>query len=473
MIKNDSTHVLDRAFHIAQVHMDERITRLPKPVATASELRQRFTIDLSDTGRPATDVINDLAWAANAGLVGNTGPDFFGWVMGSSCEVGVAADVLTSAWGQNAAIYQTAPAAAVAEEVAAMWLLDLLDLPRSSSVAFTTGATMATYIGLSAARSEVLKRVGWCIEEEGQFGAPSVPIIVSDEAHTSVLAALRYLGFGSNHLIRISTDSQGRMDVAEIENTMDCFDQPGIVIAQAGHINSGSFDFVDEIADLSHKHNWWLHIDGAFGLWARCSTSVRQQTKGIDKADSWAVDGHKWLQIPYDSGYAIIKNSVAHKRAMSMDASYLNRHEEDGRNPADYGPELSRRARGFTTWATLQCLGRQGVARMIDNHCLCAKELASNLGSIAGIRILNDVCLNQIALCFVVSDPNSKQTHNLTDSVVAELQRINISFVSGANWRNTRIMRISVIAEKTTSQHVNVLASSIAQAWNTVQVNSG
>lgn len=467
---NTENQVLNRAFQVASMYMDERRSRSPRASDSAGKLRQRFDIDLSDAGRDSTEVINDLISAAEGGLVGNTGPDFYGWVMGSSCKVGVAADILTSAWGQNAAIYQTAPSAAIAEEVAASWLLDLFGLPCRSSIAFTTGATMASYIGLASARSEILSRVGWNVERHGLFGAPEIPVVVSEEAHTSVLAVLRYLGFGTDHLICINTDEQGRMKTDEVAEYINQSELPGIIVAQAGHINSGAFDNIGEIATVVQKNGWWLHVDGAFGMWARCSSKVSYLAEGIDKADSWAVDGHKWLQVPYDSGYAIVKDSAAHKRAMSVDASYLNRDEKDGRNPSDFGPELSRRARGFATWAVLQYLGRRGIAEMIDRHCECAILLADQLSAIPGIHVLNEVNLNQVVLSFLTRDENTGEEINATDAVISAVQSEDISFVSGANWRGRRIMRISVIAGDTTNENVVALVFSITRAWRRVQL---
>ncbi|MBX2880900.1 MAG: aminotransferase class V-fold PLP-dependent enzyme [Granulosicoccus sp.] len=461
---------VERAYQIASLYLAERGTQSPRPVASTAKLRAGFDIALSEHGRPATDVINDLVDASKDGLVGNTSPDFYGWVMGSSNPVGVAADILTSAWGQNAAIYQTAPAAAVAEEVAASWLLELLDLPRTSSVGFTTGATMASYIALSAARFNVLWKSGWNIADDGLSDAPRIPIVISEEAHASIHSVLRYLGFGKNQITCIPVDTEGRMRIPELEKVIAEFERPGIVIAQAGHINSGAFDYIGDIADLAKNSGSWLHVDGAFGLWARCSTTVCAQTAGVEKADSWAVDGHKWLQVPYDSGYAIVRHADAHRRAMCIDASYLNRDELDGRNPSEFGPELSRRARGFTTWATIQTLGKRGIARMVDRHCSCARELASELSRIPGVEILNDVCLNQVAVTFT---PPSRTKHltaleNATDQVIAELQRENLIFVSGADWSGHRIMRISVIAGETSHNNVTRLVQAIERAWTKV-----
>jgi len=343
----------------------------------------------------------------------------------------------------------------------------LLDLPRDSSVGFSTGATMASFIGLAAARSEMLRRQGWDFEAEGFAGAPPLHVFVGDEAHTSVLSVLRQLGFGRSRLIRIAADDQGRMRVPQLAAALAQVDGAKIIVAQAGHINSGAFDALDEIGALARRHGAWLHVDGAFGLWARATSSLRGLCRGAETADSWAVDGHKWLQLPYDAGFAIVRHADAHRRAMSMSASYLNRDEQDGRNPSDWVPELSRRARGFAAWAVLQALGRAGIREMVERHCACARELAGRLAAAPGIEVLNDVCLNQIALSF--GDARRNDRAALTDEVIAEIQRENTSFVSGADWKGRRILRVSVIARETDARHIAALGDSILRAWRAVR----
>jgi glutamate/tyrosine decarboxylase-like PLP-dependent enzyme len=445
--------------------------RAPRSSASAAALRAAFKVPLAEDGRNPHEVIEALADAAEPGLMGNTGSNFFGWVMGASSPVGMAADLLTAVWGQNAAIYQTAPAAAIAEEAVAEWLLEALDLPRESSVGFTTGATMASFIGLAAARSEVLRRRGWDVEGDGLAGAPPVKVFVGAEAHASVLCVLRQLGFGERTLVRIPADAQGRMQAPLLEAALAAVDAPKIVVAQAGHINSGAFDPLDRIGALARQHGAWLHVDGAFGLWARSTPALRGLCAGAGAADSWAVDGHKWLQLPYDSGFAIVRHREAHRRAMGMAASYLNRDAQDGRNPSDWVPELSRRARGFAAWAVMQALGRSGIRELVERHCACARALARRLAGVPGIRVLNEVCLNQIALTFGEGpdrDPAQAGPRALTDAVIAEIQRENTSFVSGAQWKGRRIMRVSVIARHTGSDDVTKLGDSIIRAWQHV-----
>ena len=438
---------------------------LPKPQARLQQLREAFDIGLPRRGRPAEAVIEALAQAAEPGLIGISSPDFYGWVMGSSHPVGVAADWLVSSWGQNAGIFDTAPAAAVAEEVVGKWLLDLLQLPESSTVGFVTGATMASFVGLAAARSEVLHRVGWDLEQDGLSGAPPIHIFVGEEAHSTVMAVLRYLGFGRRQLIAVACDDQGCMCADDLAQAMAGREGPMIVIGQAGHIHSGGFDPLAEIIPIARQHGAWVHVDGAFGLWVRAASALSHRCRGAEDADSWAVDGHKWLQVPYDSGFAIVRDRRAMQRAMAIAASYLGGAPGDARNPSDFVPELSRRARGFTVWAVLQALGREGVAELVSRHCRCASELHQHLLKEPGIRVLNRVELNQLAVSFgsVDSDQGSRDTW--TEGVIEALQVENRAFVSGARWKQQWIMRVSIISGETDSQHVRALADSIIRVW--------
>ncbi|HEU0202243.1 MAG TPA: pyridoxal-dependent decarboxylase, partial [Burkholderiaceae bacterium] len=397
-MNRDLDNLLARACRRACAHAAS--VQPPRAAASAAALRAAFAVPLTEHGRDAHDVLDALADAAEPGLMRNTGPNFFGWVMGASSPVGMAADVLTTVWGQNAGLYQTSPAAAFAEEAVAHWLLDLLDLPRESSVGLTTGATMASFVGLAAARSEVLRRCGWDLEADGLAGAPNVQVFVGAEAHVSVLSVLRQLGFGDRKLIRVAADTQGRMQAPLLAAALAAAQGPKIVVAQAGHINSGAFDPLDRISALARQHGAWLHVDGAFGLWARAAPALRGLCAGIEAADSWAVDGHKWLQLPYDAGFAIVRHAEAHRRAMSLSASYLTHGAQEGRNPSDWVPELSRRARGFAAWVVMQTLGRAGISAMVERHCAGARQLAEHVAGVPGIRVLNEVCLNQVTLSF-------------------------------------------------------------------------
>jgi len=471
--RNDRHSFEELARHAARLAIADReaaVTEPPRPSASVADLRALFDIGLPDDGRDGLEVLDRLAAAARPGLIGNIGPNFFGWVMGASHPVGVAADWLATAWGQNAAIYATSPAAAIAEEVVAQWLVDLLRLPPESSVGFATGATMASFTCLAAARSEVLRKVGYDLETDGLTGAPPISVFVGEEAHTTIFSGLRYLGFGRKNLVEITTDTAGRMRPGDLAKKLDQHHRPKIIIGQAGHINSGAFDPFPELAELAGSHHAWLHVDGAFGLWARAVPELAELGEGVDAADSWAVDGHKWLQVPYDSGFAIIRDENAHKRAMDTTASYIAENPGDGRNPTQYGPELSRRARGFAAWAVLQALGRNGIADLIGRHCRLARHLAIRLSAEPGITVINQVALNQLAIRFEDTGLQA-DADLLTGRVVADIQKQNTSFVEQAVWKGRRILRVSIISASTQEEHVDRLAASIIRAWRRAKAN--
>jgi glutamate/tyrosine decarboxylase-like PLP-dependent enzyme len=438
------------------------------PSADAAELRRLFDVGLPDSRREAVAVLEDLIRAAEPGLVGNTDPRFFAWVMGASHPAGVAADWLTSVWGQNAAIFQTSPAAAIAEEVAAKWLLDLLDLPPESSIGFTTGATMASFICLAAARGEILRRAGYDIEQDGLQGAPEVTVLISDDAHVSNFAVLRYLGFGARNIRRLETDSEGVIHTKALHAALADIQPPTIIVCQAGQINTGAFDPFPAIADLAERHRAWLHVDGAFGLWARAAPELKRLTCGVERADSWAVDGHKWLQTPYDLGFAIVRHADAHRRAMDISASYLSESAADGRNPTHYSPELSRRARGFAAWSMIQVLGRQGIAETVRAHCACAALIAARCAAVEGIEVVNRVCLNQVILSFRAGE-TGREDDVLTQAMADALNESRQFFLRTAEWKGRRVLRVSVTASDTDRAIAEDLARTIETTWRTVR----
>ncbi len=434
------------------------------PTASVDDLREQFCIELPERPRDGTAVIADLIAAAEPGLVGNTNANFFAWVMGSSNTTGVAADWLTSIWGQNAAIYQTSPSAAVAEEAVATWVLDLLDLPRQSSVGLVTGATMAAFVALAAARSAVLKRAGHDFEANGLQGAPFIKVFLSDDAHVTNLTAVRHIGLGDANCEAVASDAKGCMELSALKQALELHDGPKIIIAQAGHINSGAFEDFSKIAELARKHNAWLHVDGAFGLWARVAPSRVHLTRGVELADSWSVDGHKWLQVPYDSGFAIVRDADAHRRAMDITASYLNASHEDGRNPTHYNPELSRRARGFAAWAVMQSLGRKGIASIVEKHCECARTMAKRLDRIVGLQVINEVDLNQIVIA-----PQPPQQSGQMSALAARLNATGNIFVRPAIWKGVEVLRLSFISQDTTKTGSIRLAQTIERCWREIQ----
>ena len=434
------------------------------PTATTEALRAAFCQPLQSAPMDPTHVLSELIKAAEPGLVGNTDPNFYAWVMGGSDPVGVAADWLTSIWGQNAAIFQTSPAAAVAEEAVSAWLLDLLDLPRESSVGLVTGATMAGFVGLAAARSVVLERAGHDFEEYGLQGAPKITVFVSDDAHVTNLSALRYLGFGRANVRAVASDAAGLMRMDALERDLALVDGPKIIIGQAGHIHSGGFEDFVTMGALAGAHDAWLHIDGAFGLWARVLDEKAELTRGLELADSWSVDGHKWLQLPYDSGFAIVRHPAAHRRAMDISASFLNRDPSDGRNPTEYNPELSRRARGFAAWALFRTLGVEGIRTLVRGHCGAAAAVVAGIRDLPGLELVGTADLNQI----VLSPGAATDAEAVVAAFARELNARHGLFVKTARWKGREVLRLSIIIGGTDDRHTERLISAIRSAWTAV-----
>ncbi|MBK8771989.1 MAG: aspartate aminotransferase family protein [Rhizobiales bacterium] len=422
-----------------------RTSTLPQaPQKSYREMLALFEEALPQEGGVPREILETLADRAEQGLQMATGPRFFGWVIGSSHPAGVAVDMLASAYGQNTGNHQASPAAAACEAVAARWLLDLLDLPRTASVGFVTGATVANFVCLAAARGEVLRRAGWDADAEGLFGAPEITVLIGEDAHTTVFSALQYLGFGRARVRRIPTDAQGRIIAAAFETECAAITGPAIAVLQAGQINTGDFDPFPVLIAAAHAKGCWVHVDGAFGLWARASAKYASLATGVEEADSWATDGHKWLQTPYDCGFAIVRDELAHRRAMTIAASYLPSTEGDDRDPSHYVPELSRRARGFGTWAVIKALGRGGISGLVERHCEVASAMAARLARDPGISIVNDVVLNQFMVRFG-SNLNDEAGDDLTRATISQIQRDGVCFAGGALWRGRQVMRVSVI----------------------------
>jgi len=372
--------------------------------------------------------------------MGMAGRRFFGFVIGGSLPVTLAANWLAGAWDQNSALYQVTPATAHLEQVALRWLLDLFGLPSGSGAAFVTGATVANFSALAAARHGVYAKAGWDIEGQGLNGAPPLTVITGEEAHPSVLKSLGMLGLGRNRVVQIPVDNQGRMRA----DRFPVLNGPAIVCVQAGNVNTGSFDPIPEICNRAHEAGAWVHVDGAFGLWAAAVPSRAHLANGIADADSWATDAHKWLNVPYDSGLAFVRNANDLRAAMAITAEYLPT-ESEHRNPADFVPELSRRARGVEVWAALKALGRSGIAEMIERNCRHAQRFAEGLQK-GGFRILNEVVLNQV----LVSFGDARRTKD----VIARIQADGTCWCGGTVWQNTTAMRISVSSWATTDGDV-------------------
>jgi glutamate/tyrosine decarboxylase-like PLP-dependent enzyme len=424
--------------------------------ATADELRASFGGALPRAGRDASDVIRALIAAAEPGLVASAGPRYFGFVIGGAVPASVAADWLTSVWDQNAGLYVASPAAAVVEDVVAAWLIELFGLPPGVSSGFVTGCQMANFTALAAARHAILAAQGWDVEQHGLAGAPPIEIVTSAESHATITTALRLLGFGAARVRKVETDAQGAMRADALDVLLRGLTAPAIVCAQAGNVNTGAFDPLDAIAPLVHAHQGWLHVDGAFGLWAGASPRHREHVRGIDLADSWATDAHKWLNVPYDSGLVFVRDASAHRASMALTASYLIADGRE-RDAFDWVPESSRRARGFAIWAALQSLGADGVADLIDRCCSHARLFAELLAAEEGITVPHDVVLNQVLVRF----GNDAQTRD----VIARVQRGGVCWLGGTTWRGEAAMRISVSNWMTSEDDVRMSAAAIVSAF--------
>jgi glutamate/tyrosine decarboxylase-like PLP-dependent enzyme len=412
---------------------------------------------LPEAGSRSVDVIRELARAADPGLVASPGPRYFGFVTGGAVPVTVAADWLTSAWDQNGALYVMSPAVAVMEDVVSAWLLDLLDLPREASVGFVTGAHMANFTCLAAARHEVLRRAGWNVEDDGLQRAPRLTVIVGDEVHISVVGAARMLGIGARELVRVDVDSQGRMRLDACERALSQVSGPIVVCTQAGQVSTGASDPIGGIVAAARARGAWVHVDGAFGLWAAAVPGLRAQVPRIATADSWTTDAHKWLNVPYDSGLAIVAHPAPHRAAMSVHASYLMRGADEERVGMDWVAESSRRARVVPLYALIRTLGRAGIQEMVGRSCLLARRMAQRLAAEPGITIVNDVVLNQVLARFDSDDT--------TRDVIARVQADGTCWAGGATWRGQEVMRISISNWSTTEHDIDRSAEAIVRAF--------
>ena len=429
--------LLDRAHRHAAEYLRALPDRHVGARASRDELLSALRAPLGERGDDPAQVIDLLAAQGDRGAIACAGPRYFGFVIGGSYPVALAADWLTSTWDQNPGIYATSPLVSVIEDVAREWLLDLFDLPRESGLGFVTGCQMANFTCLAAARHGVLRRVGWDVEADGLMGAPRINLVTSAESHVTIDVAMRYLGFGTRPLLRVETDGQGRMRPDRLRRLLDNLSGPTIICAQAGNVNTGAFDPLREIGEIAREHGAWLHVDGAFGLWARTTPALRQLADGIELADSWATDAHKWLNVPYDNGVAIVRHADDHRAAMTSTAAYLVQTQGVERDAVDWVPEFSRRARGITVYATLRALGRAGVAELIERCCARARQMADILRAAPGVEVLSEVVSNQVLVRFGGDD-------ELTRRVVTGVQQEGTCWLGGTTWQEKAAMRISV-----------------------------
>ena len=460
--------VLDDAARLARSYIDGLDSRPVDATASLAELRSRLAHALTDTGEDPRVVIQDLADDVDPGLIASAGPRYFGFVIGGALPVALAADWLTSAWDQNGGGYVASPALSVAEEVASGWVRELLGLPAGCGIGFVTGCQMAHFTCLAAARHAVLRDAGWDVEANGLQGAPEVRVLAGAQAHVTVGVACRMLGLGAERIRVIPADDQGRMLPNALAAALAEQSGPTIVCAQAGEVNTGAFDPFGEIVDACRAHGAWCHVDGAFGLWAAVSRRRSHLVAGVARADSWATDGHKWLNVPYDCGIAAVADASAHRAAMTSSAAYIPAHTEDIPWGYDWNPEYSRRARGIPLYAALRFLGRAGLTDLVDRCCDYAVQFAERLDEADGVEIVNDVVLNQILVRFDDDD-------DVTNAVIQRVQEDGTCWLGGSTFRDRAVMRVSVIGWQTTASDIDRSAEAVLGAFarERTQVTAG
>lgn len=465
----DTNSAMDRALDRAAVHARQHLSSLDTsavaPTASRQQLVSRLDIPLGAAGVPAHTVVDELAAAVEGGLVGSPSGRFFAWVIGGTLPSAIATEWMMSAWDQNAAIYATSPASSVVEEVAGKWLLDVFRLPKESSFGFTTGCQMAHFTALAAARDSLLRRRGWDVAEQGLAGSPPIRVLTTAVHHVSIDRALRYLGIGSRQMRVLPVGDDGCLAVASLEAELLADDGPTIVALNAADLNLGVLDSFATLIPLAHKHGAWVHVDGAFGLFARASRRFDALTKDMDLADSWATDCHKWLNVPQDSGFAVVRDSSAHLRGMTIRDSYFVA-EDAARDQIDWSPEWSRRSRGFPVYAALRELGRDGLAALIDrcvDHCA---RLVDGIGRLPGAEVVWRPSLNQGLVRFLA--PGSAATDaahdSRTDEIIGRINRSGEAMFGGVTWNGRRAMRVSVVNWRTSTADIDRTISAVASA---------
>ena len=460
MDSDDRSPLLERAARHAQQYLETIHERHVGALASGDDLRKVLRRPLSEDGEDGGQVLEDLARAGQTGTTASQGPRYFGFVTGGSLPVATAADWLVSAWDQNAQVYVMSPVAAVVEEIAADWLKEIFGLPSTWSVGFVTGAQMANFTSLLAARHHVLREVDWDVERNGLFGAPLIDVVVSEESHRTVITALRMLGLGAERLHRVKTDAQGRMRTDHLAAVLQQGSGPCIVCTQIGNVNTGAADPLAEIAPLTRRRGAWLHVDAAFGLWAAASPSRRHLAAGVEQADSIATDGHKWLNVPYDSGLVFTAHPESHQGALVVPAHYIQMTAGE-RDARAFTPDESRRARGVTVYAALRTLGRRGVRELVERLCGHAERIADTLRRHIQVRVLNEVGLNQVLVQFVPRPGEACTEDEFTQQVVAGVQADGTCWLGSTVWQGTRAARISICNWSTTEEDIDRSAAAI------------
>ncbi len=444
--------VISRAAAAAAAHLGSLAQRPVWARASYDDMLAAFGGPLPASPTDPATVVDELATAAEPGLTATAGGRFFGFVIGGVHPAALGADWLTSTWDQNAGLTALAPPAAACETVAAGWLLDLLGLPAGASVGFVTGGMQANFTGLAVARHAVLARAGWDVERRGLAAAPAVRVLAGADRHDTVDLALRYLGLGTDCLVAVPTDDQGRIRLDGLGEALGAGSGPTIVCLQAGEVHTGAFDPLGPAADLAHEHGAWVHVDGAFGLWAAASPATRPLVAGVERADSWATDGHKTLNVPYDCGFAIVADPAAHRATFGIAGDYLITTATG--DPLELAPEFSRRARGFPVWAVLRSLGRSGVRDLVDRLCRHARRLAEGIAALPGAVVLNDVVFTQVLTAFADDDTTRAVGRRVLDEGTAVL--------TPSTWRGRQVLRCSVSNWSTTDDDVDRTVAALA-----------
>jgi glutamate/tyrosine decarboxylase-like PLP-dependent enzyme len=462
---------MDPLLALASQHADRYLTNLRErhvgATVDAPALRALLGGPLSDQGVDAEAIIGLLGKAGVEGTVATQGPRYFGFVVGGSLRVATAADWLVSTWDQNAGIYALSPLASIVEEIAAEWVTSLLGLEGEWSAGFVTGGQMANFTCLLTARHHVLERVGWDVEAQGLSGAPPIDVIISEEDHYSIGTSLRMMGLGADRALRMPADDQGRMHLDAVEAALARNTGPCIVCAQVGNVNTGSADPIVPIIAAARRRGAWVHVDGAFGAWAAVSPSRKYLVEGMAQADSVATDAHKWLNVPYDCGIALTAHPETHRRTMTLPAHYIQ-ETKDARDPHEFTPEESRRARAIPVYAALRTLGRQGLTDLVDGCCANAQRMAARLATDPRVRMLNDVVLNQVLLRCAPAGTDAPDDR-FTDAVMAEVQQDGTCWLGGTRWKGARAIRISVSNWSTTEADIDRSAEAILRAIDRAQ----
>jgi glutamate/tyrosine decarboxylase-like PLP-dependent enzyme len=454
----DYARVLEVAGERAGRYLDGVADRPVREDADVAELRAALDRDLPEVGEDPAKVVDELAEAAEPGLIALGNPRYFGFVIGGTLPAALGAEWLTTAWDQIASLYVCGPSASVAEEVSGRWVLELLGLPTDAGFGLTTGGTMANFSGIAAGRHAVLERAGWDVEAKGLNGAPPVRVLVGEHAHATIFVALRLLGLGDENAIHVKADNAGRMDPEALAAELEQGEGPAIVCAQAGEVNTGCYDPFGPIADVCERHDAFLHVDGAVGLWAAASPEFDSLTKDLERADSWSTDAHKWLNVPYDCGYIAVKDPAHLRGAMGIAAPYLTA-AEDARDSYQYVPESSRRARGFPLYAALRSLGREGVRDLVERCSALARQMAEELEADPALEVINEVVINQ-TLVAVVGDESGE----LTADAVRRIQQDGTCWLAATRWRGRPAIRISVCNWRTSEEDIRRSAEAIRRA---------